>query len=416
MKAVVDQEKCTACGACVEVCPVGAITLEGEVAQVDDTCNLCGLCPDACEYEAISLPELLGPETEDLQAYRGVWVVTEHHEGELHPVCCELLGVGRKLADKLEVELSAVVMGNGLEKAAANLGGYGAHRVYLVEDPALVPFNDESHAGVLTELIQDRKPEILLAGATALGRSYIPRVAAAVGTGLTADCTGLDIGEGRLLYQTRPAFGGNVMATIVCPHRRPQMATVRPRVMQSPVFAPGRQAVVEPFTPSRDALTSRIRVIESFTEQQETAPLSEADVVITGGRGLGDAKQFKILEELALLLDGAVGATRSVVDEGWMPHSHQVGQTGRTVSPRLYIACGVSGAIQHVVGMQASEIIVAVNKDPYAPIFDVATYGAVVDLFEFVPILIRKIREQRGESLNSQSEARNKPEWTTPES
>ncbi|MEJ2364057.1 MAG: electron transfer flavoprotein subunit alpha/FixB family protein, partial [Deltaproteobacteria bacterium] len=223
-----------------------------------------------------------------------------------------------------------------------------------------------------------------------------PRVAVAVETGLTADCTGLDIGDDGLLYQTRPAFGGNVMATILCPRRRPQMATVRPRVMKKVDFDKERQGVVEPFAPSPDALNSRVKVLETVTQDQDTVRITEADVIITGGRGLQKAVNFKIIEEVALLLNGAVGATRSVVDEGWLPHSHQVGQTGKTVSPKLYMACGVSGAIQHVVGMQGSEIIVAVNKDPSAPIFDVVNYGVVADLFEFVPALVKKIKEQRG--------------------
>ena len=228
-----------------------------------------------------------------------------------------------------------------------------------------------------------------------MGRSFIPRVAVAVETGLTADCTELDIGEDGLLYQTRPAFGGNVMATILCPHRRPQMATVRPMVMKKPEFNGEHKGVVEFFTPSQEAITSRVQVLETVRQDQETARLTEADVVVTGGRGLQKAENFKIIKELALLFDGAVGATRSVVDEGWMPHSHQVGQTGKTVSPKLYLACGVSGAIQHVVGMQGSEIIVAVNKDPDAPIFDVVNYGVVADLFEFLPALAKKIKEQR---------------------
>jgi electron transfer flavoprotein alpha subunit len=222
-------------------------------------------------------------------------------------------------------------------------------------------------------------------------------VAAALRTGLTADCTGLEIGDDGLLYQTRPAFGGNVMATIICPNRRPQMATVRPRVMRKLAFDSQGQGVVETFTPSPAALTARVRVITSVKDAQDTTPLTEADVVVTGGRGLQKPENFKLIKELALLINGAVGASRSVVDEGWMPYSHQVGQTGKTVSPKLYMACGVSGAIQHVVGMQGSEIIVAVNKDPHAPIFDVANYGVLADLFEFLPALIRKIREERGE-------------------
>ena len=395
MKAIVDKEKCVACGECVEVCPVDAIDLVDDVAQVDDNCTLCGLCVDACDYEAIGLPEVQTAETEDLESYKGVWVVAEHYDGALHSVSFELLGAGRKLADKLKVELAAVLIGHQLEEGANELIGYGADRVYLAEHQALAAFNDESYANVLTELIKEKKPEILLAGATAMGRSFIPRVAVAVETGLTADCTGLDIGDDGLLYQTRPAFGGNVMATILCPRRRPQMATVRPMVMKKPDFNKERRGVVEAFTPSPKAATSRIKVLERVSQEQETARITEADVIITGGRGLQKAENFKIIEEVALLLNGAVGATRSVVDEGWMPYSHQVGQTGKTVSPKLYIACGVSGAIQHVVGMQGSEIIVAVNKDPSAPIFDIVNYGVVADLFEFLPALVKKIKERR---------------------
>jgi electron transfer flavoprotein alpha subunit len=395
MKAIVDKEKCTACGDCVEICPVEAIEVVDEIAQVNDDCTLCGLCVDACADEAIDMPEVIGPATDDIESYKGVWVVAEHHSGEVHSVSFELLGVGRNLADKLGVELAAVIIGDQLQDAAEQLIGYGADRVYLVENPALALFNDESHANVLTELIKQKRPEILLAGATAMGRSFIPRVAVAVGTGLTADCTELDIGEDGLLYQTRPAFGGNIMATILCPNRRPQMATVRPMVMRKPDFDSQRQGVVEAFAPSAKAIASRVQVLETVTQAQETARLTEAEVVVTGGRGLQKAENFRIIEEVALLMEGAVGATRSVVDEGWMPYSHQVGQTGKTVSPKLYLACGVSGAIQHVVGMQGSEIIVAVNKDPDAPIFDVVNYGVVADLFEFLPALVKKIREQR---------------------
>ena len=215
MKAIVDGEKCVACGECVEVCPVDAIDIVDDVAQVDDNCTLCGLCVDVCDYEAIGLPEVQTAETEDLESYKGVWVVAEHYNGELHSVSFELLGAGRKLADKLKVELAAVLIGYKLQERAKKLIGYGADRVHLAEHPDLITFNDESYANVLTELIKEKKPEILLAGATAVGRSFIPRVAVAVETGLTADCTGLDIGDDGLLYQTRPAFGGNVMATVV---------------------------------------------------------------------------------------------------------------------------------------------------------------------------------------------------------
>ncbi|MBW1981663.1 MAG: electron transfer flavoprotein subunit alpha [Deltaproteobacteria bacterium] len=397
MKARVDVDKCIACGECLEVCPVEAIELVEEYVQVNDDCTLCGLCVDVCPEEAISLPELVGSKTEGIEAYQGVWVLSEHYNGKVHSVSYELLGVGRSLADKLGVELTAVVLGNGLTEVSEYLIGYGADRVYVGEHPGLVPVNDEIHARVLSNLIREKKPEIFLAGATAQGRSLVPRVAVAVGTGLTADCTGLDIGEDKLLYQTRPAFGGNVMATIVCPNRRPQMATVRPRVMRKPEFDPRRQGMVEHFTPQEEILQARVRVVKTVLEEQDKTPLADAEVVVTGGRGLQKAENFALIEELAGLLNGAVGASRSVVDEGWQPYSHQVGQTGKTVSPKLYMACGVSGAIQHVVGMQGSEIIVAINKDPHAPIFDVANYGIVADLFEFLPVLVKKIRERRGE-------------------
>jgi electron transfer flavoprotein alpha subunit len=375
---------------------VDAIDIVDETAQVDDTCTLCGLCVDACDFDAIGLPEIQVAATADLESYKGVWIVAEQNNGEVHPVSCELLGAGRKLADKLQVELAAVLIGDQLQEKAKHLIGCGADRVYLVEDKNLARFNDESYSQVLTDLIKEKKPEILLAGATAMGRSFIPRVAVLVATGLTADCTDLDIGEDGLLYQTRPAFGGNVMATILCPHRRPQMATVRPMVMKKLDFDGSRQGVVDVVTAKKESIASRVQVLESVTLTQETARLTEANVVITGGRGLQKSENFILLKDLAMLVDGAVGATRSVVDEGWMPHSHQVGQTGKTVSPKLYMACGVSGAIQHVVGMQGSEIIVAVNKDPDAPIFDVADYGVVADLFDFVPALVKKIKEQRG--------------------
>jgi electron transfer flavoprotein alpha subunit len=301
MKAIVDEDKCTGCGECVEVCPVEAIDLIDDLAQVNDECTLCTLCVDACPEEAISMPEMIAPEVDDLDSYQGVWVVAEHHNGEVHPVSFELLGVGRTLADKLGVELAATLVGDQLQDAANELIGHGADRVYLVEHPSLTPFNDEPHSKVLTELIREKKPEILLAGATATGRSFIPRVAVAVGTGLTADCTGLDIGEDGLLYQTRPAFGGNIMATILCPNRRPQMATVRPMVMKRREFDSEREGTVEPFAPGQEALVSRVQVLESVTEAQETARLAEAEVIVTGGRGLQKPENFKLVEDLALL-------------------------------------------------------------------------------------------------------------------
>ncbi|NLI81061.1 MAG: electron transfer flavoprotein subunit alpha [Deltaproteobacteria bacterium] len=397
MKVLVDRQKCTVCGVCVDVCPFSAITLTETSIEVSDACTLCGMCVDTCEFGALSLPDVGAGPGEDLSAFRGVWVYAEWREGLIHKVSYELLSEGRKLADKRGVPLCAVLLGHGLDGTLAHeLIAHGADVVYVVDRPELAHFTDEVYGNVLVELIREKRPEILLAGATSMGRSFIPRVAACLRTGLTADCTELDISPEGLLLQTRPAFGGNVMATIVCPHRRPQMATVRPKVMK-PVKRDGRTGSVESPTLPEECFRARIEVLEVIPEKDQTAKLTEADVIVSGGRGLRKAENFAIIEELAQLVRGAVGASRGAVDEGWIPPSHQVGQTGRTVAPSLYMAVGIAGAIQHVVGMQGSNVIVAVNKDPMAPIFDVATYGVVADLFDFIPAFIRKIRQDRGE-------------------
>ncbi len=390
MKALVDRNECTGCGACEEVCPVEAISVVDDKAVVSDECTLCGMCVDACEFDAISMPELTAGEEQDLASYKGVWYFAEQRDGEIHPISFELASAGRKLADKLKVELCGVLLGHGMAETCDELIRYGTDRVYYVDYPELLHFNEERYANILTHLIRTYKPEILLAGATAIGRTFIPRVAASVKTGLTADCTGLDIGEDGLLHQTRPAFGGNVMATIICPHGRPQMATVRHKVMSACECA-DHEGVVEKIEVPGDLLKSRSEVLEVICEEDDTAQLTDAEVIISGGRGLQKGENFELLAKLAKLVNGAVGASRSAVDAGWIPASHQVGQTGRTVAPVLYMACGISGAIQHIVGMQGSKIIVAVNKDPNAPIFDVADYGIVADLFEFVPALIKEL-------------------------
>lgn len=397
MKAVVDRQKCTLCGVCVDVCPFAAISLTETSLEISDECTLCGMCVDTCEFGALSLPQAGSGPVEDLASYEGIWVYAEWRAGGVHKVSHELLSEGRVLADKRGVGLSAVLLGHGLTDAAVReLISYGADVVYAVDDPRLARFSDEAYGNVLVELIRRKKPEVFLAGATTIGRSVVPRVAACLRTGLTADCTELGVSEEGLLLQTRPAFGGNVMATIVCPHRRPQMATVRPKVMK-PVKKPGHQGRVEyPKLPD-ECLNMRVEVLEVIPEKDETAKLTEADVIISGGRGLRKGENFAIIEELAQMVKAAVGASRGAVDEGWIAPSHQVGQTGRTVAPTLYMAVGIAGAIQHVVGMQGSGIIVAVNRDPMAPIFDIATYGVVADLFEFVPAFVRKVRQERGE-------------------
>jgi electron transfer flavoprotein alpha subunit len=387
---------CTGCETCVAVCPFGAIEMRDGKAFVTEACTLCGACVEACEFKAIEKDiEQVGP-TKDLSAYKGVWVFAEQHKGEIASVSLELLGEGRTLADKRGSKLSAVFIGSGIRNKARDLIAYGADIVYIVDDPALKDFNDDSYAAILTTLAYQHKPEIILAGATAIGRSFFPKVASTLYTGLTADCTVLDIDTtSGHLHQTRPAFGGNIMATIVTPNHRPQMATVRHKVMKPAQRDDTRkgESIEVKFT---GAGAVRTKVLKTIDELTETVNICEADIIVAGGRGLGSQKNFQLLEELAKVLGGAVAATRGAVDEGWIPYSHQVGQTGKTVCPKLYIAAGISGAIQHVAGMQSSETIIAINKDPDAPIFNVATYGIVGDVTEVLTAMIKKFKEVRG--------------------
>ena len=395
MSVKVIPDKCTGCETCVTACPFGAIEMRDGKAFITEACTMCGACVEVCEFKAIERTEEAAAPASDLSAYKGVWVFAEQHKGSVATVALELLGEGRKLADKKKTKLSAIFIGHGIKDKAKELIAYGADIVYIADDPGLKDFNDDSYAAILMTLAKQHKPEIILAGATAIGRSFFPKVASALHTGLTADCTVLDIDtESGHLHQTRPAFGGNIMATIVSPNHRPQMATVRHKVMKPAPRNDSRTGdIVEVrYTHSGDL---RTRVIKTIEELSETVNICEADIIVAGGRGLGGAKNFQMIEELAKALGGAVAATRGAVDEGWIPYSHQVGQTGKTVCPKLYIACGISGAIQHVAGMQSSEVIVAINKDPDAPIFNVATYGIVGDVHEVVPIMIKKIRELR---------------------
>ncbi len=396
MSIKVNPDQCTGCEACVTACPFGAIELREGKAFITEACTVCGACVDVCEFKAIERPDDQAAPAADLSAYKGVWVYAEQHKGGIASVALELLGEGRKLADKRKTRLSAVFIGHGIKDKANELIAYGADIVYVADDPALKGFNDDSYAAVLTTLAKFHKPEIILAGATAIGRSFIPKVAAKLYTGLTADCTVLDIDpETGHLHQTRPAFGGNIMATIVTPNHRPQMATVRHKVMKPAKRDASRKGDIidVKFTQAGDM---RTRVVKTVEEVSETINISEADIIVAGGRGMGSARNFQLIEDLAKTLGGAVGATRGAVDEGWVPYSHQVGQTGKTVCPKLYIACGISGAIQHLAGMQSSDVIIAVNKDPNAPIFSVATYGIVGDVMEVLPLMIKKFKEIRG--------------------
>jgi electron transfer flavoprotein alpha subunit/NAD-dependent dihydropyrimidine dehydrogenase PreA subunit len=389
-------DTCTGCETCVTACPFGAIEMRDGKAFITENCTMCGACVEVCEFKAIERTEEATTPATDLSAYKGVWVFAEQHKGGISSVTLELLGEGRKLADKKKTKLSAVFIGHGIKDKAKELIAHGADIVYVADDPALKDFNDDAYAAVLTTLAKLHKPEIVLAGATAIGRSFIPKVAANLYAGLTADCTVLDIDpETGHLHQTRPAFGGNIMATIVTPNHRPQMATVRHKVMKKAGRDDARKGDIidVKFTTSGDV---RTKVLKTVEEVSETVNISEADIIVAGGRGMASQKNFQMLEELAKVLGGAVGATRGAVDEGWIPYSHQVGQTGKTVCPKLYIAAGISGAIQHLAGMQSSDVIIAINKDPDAPIFNVATYGIVGDVNEVLPIMIRKFKEMRG--------------------
>jgi electron transfer flavoprotein alpha subunit len=396
MTVIFLREKCTACGQCLDSCPFGVLSLEGDLLLVGEGCNLCGACVEVCPEGALALPEQEGPSPRPGVPSDGVWVFAEQRQGQLAPVALELLGEARRLAESLQVKVAAVLLGHKVEHLASALLAGGADKVYLAEHAALADFCEGPYCAALTEIAHTYQPEIILAGATYAGRAFIPQVAAALKTGLTADCTAFAIdGEKRLLLQTRPAFGGNIMATIITPRTFPQMATARPGVFKRLAEAYSRdgQVVRVHWSPGEPARTGRF--VKTVEEIKERLPLAEAEVIVAGGRGLKEAKHFQMLEELADLLGGTVGATRAAVDAGWIPYAHQIGQTGKTVAPKLYIAVGISGASQHVVGMQSSDFIVAINRDPAAPIFAIANIGLVGDLFEIVPALIAEIKKGR---------------------
>jgi electron transfer flavoprotein alpha subunit len=393
---IIDLEKCTRCQRCLKVCPVQAI-------EIYYTPEEQKILDELAKQKAAAKPvapevEVTDPRLAKLREYKGVWVFTEHSEGKVAEVSWELLGVGADLAKARNVELCSMVVGDNVEHLAREAFAYGASKVYLVDDPVFHYYRTESYYKALVYLIEKYKPEIVLIGATGLGRDLAGAVATKLQTGLTADCTGLSIDDKGFLLQTRPAFGGNIMATILTEYTRPQMSTVRPHVMPMPLKDASRTgAIIREQVPVKEEEIAA-KVLEVIADKDlDSVDVAAADIIISGGRGMCNAENYKILQELANELGGVVACSRAAVEAGWMPLERQVGQTGKTVRPKIYFAVGISGAIQHLVGMQDSDTIIAINRDKQAPIFEVATYGIVGDLFQVIPAITSYVRERRAQ-------------------
>jgi electron transfer flavoprotein alpha subunit/NAD-dependent dihydropyrimidine dehydrogenase PreA subunit len=395
MAVWVEVDLCSGCKRCLKACPYGAVEMREGRAFILERCTSCGACLEVCKEKAL-LTDVKPREIPDFSDRKGVWVFAEQRGGELHRVSLELLGKAIELASLLKQEVSALLLGDNVSSLCDDLIGHGADWVHLAEDRSLKEYRTNAYTKVIADLVREHKPSIFLMGATHIGRDLAPRVSRRVEVGLTADCTELSIDphEG-ILLQTRPAFGGNVMATIANRYSRPQMATVRPGVMEV-VAKPGREGEVIRYPVSLEGEEIGTRILELVKEKKKKVNLSEAKVVVGGGRGVGDAKGFAILEDLAGIFGGEIAGTRVAVEEGWITPERQVGQTGQSVRPELYIACGISGAIQHRAGMMNSRYIIAINKDPRAPIFQVADWGLVADLYEVVPEMIQQLKQTKG--------------------
>lgn len=391
MAVKVINEKCRGCTICAKNCPFEAITMEGKLAVIGSSCTACGVCVEKCPFGAIEKTEEVKKGV-DITEYKDIWVFAEQREGKLMPVVRELLGEGKKLAAEVGCDLCAVLCGENVEGLCEELYSYGAKKVYLAEDKELALYRTDAYTKVIYEAITEYKPEIILIGATHIGRDLGPCLAVKCDTGLTADCTKLEINpETKGIMQTRPAFGGNLMATIICPDHRPQMSTVRPGVMEKAEIIEGAKGEILRLVSKFEEGDIRTKVLEVVKAAGELASLTDAEIIVSGGMGLGDAAGFELLKQLADKLGGTIASSRAAVDAGWIDHSYQVGQTGTTVKPKIYFACGISGAIQHLAGMQDSDYIVAINKNESAPIFEVADYGIVGDLYEVIPAIIEAL-------------------------
>ena len=395
MSIFINDELCTGCGSCTETCPFVGIEIIDNKAVITENCNFCGACLDACPVDAILIEKKeFEVEKIDLSEYRGVWVIAEHYKNIVHPVVFQLLGKGGDLAKELEVNLTLVILGANFDERLDEFSLHGPDEIIYIKSPILKNYYSDLYVQALTELIKENKPEIILIGATPTGRDFAPRVAKRLNAGLTADCTGLEIDQTtRNLLQTRPTFGGTLMATIRTPNSRPQMATIRPGIFNSQERSKEKTRIrkIDFNFKEKDLVTKIVRVIE---RKKNSINLEDAEIIVSGGRGVGSKESFKIIEELAEVLGAELGGSRVTVELGWLDQDRQIGQTGKTVSPKLYIACGISGAIQHLAGMQNSEIIVAINKDRNAPIFNVAHYGIVGKLDEIVPLLIEALKKE----------------------
>ncbi len=395
MSIIIDEKLCTGCASCVESCMYDAIELENNIAKVlEDNCTLCRTCIETCPEEAISLKRKdVGAQKVDISKFRGVWVIAEHYKNKIQNVSFQLLSKGRELADLLKVHLSFIILGADFDDKLEEFSLLGMDEIIYIKSPILKDYYSDLYTKAITELVLENKPEIILIGATPTGRDFAPRVAKRLNAGLTADCTGLEMDlETRNLLQTRPTYGGSIMATIRTPSSRPQMATVRAGIFDMPEKIEKSVNIkkIEYEFKEKDSVSKILKVIDKV---KTNVNLEDAKFIVAGGRGVGSREKFRVIEELAEVLDAELGGSRITVELNWLDADRQIGQTGKTVSPKLYIACGISGAIQHIVGMQNSEIIVAINKDPNAPIFNWAHYGIVGDLHEIIPVLIDEIKK-----------------------